>query len=175
MECIFKLLLALSSTSLLGTVYFIKQNYVFTVIIDKPQYVSYGLVFAIPLIFTLLSLFVSFLLSPEELDEVNSIEEISNNFLPSYLGYFFVGLSINTDETFWYIFILVVIFTYLSQSNYFNPIFLLLGYSFYSAVTPNNKKIILISKDILATPDDVISFSVKRINTFTFIASKQKG
>ncbi|MFI3283802.1 MAG: hypothetical protein R3Y57_01830 [Erysipelotrichaceae bacterium] len=173
-ERFFKSLLTLSSTTMLATIYFIKQNYVFCVLSDKPQIISYIIVLILPFILTIISLLLGKFLQSETISTVKSVEESSNNFLPSYLGYFFVGLSINTDETFWYVFVIVFIFTYFSQSIYFNPILLILRYSFYYATTSKDKKILIISKSLLSTPDDLNKVKLKRINNFTFIKTTEE-
>ena len=174
-KIIFRCLLTLSSTSLIATVYFIKQEYIFYCLEKIPQFVSFLLIALLPIVFTGLSLFSKKLLFDTEIeDSPLNFEDATNSFLPSYLGYFFVALSINTDTTFWWIFSILFIFIYLSQAIYFNPILLLFNYHFYSATTSNNKKVFLILKTILSDKDDIVGLNLKSINEFTFIEQRKE-
>lgn len=174
-EIIFKCLLTLSSTSLIATVYFIKQEYIFYCLEKFPQFISYLIILLTPLLLTVISLLTKNLLSDIEIEESPiSLEDATNSFLPSYLGYFFVSLSINTDKTFWWIFFILFTFIYLSQSIYFNPILLLFNYHFYNVTTANNKKVFLIMKTPLSDKDDVIGLRLKAINNFTFIEKRKE-
>jgi hypothetical protein len=93
----------------------------------------------------------------------------NNNFLPTYLGYFFVSLGVEDTSTLIVVFLIIYIFTFLSQTLYFNPIFLLFGYHFYFIKTSGNVKIFLITKKQLKTPGDDEFENLRRINNYTFI------
>ena len=69
-----------------------------------------------------------------------------NEFLPVYLGYFFVSLSIADCYTMAAVYVLVFIFTYLSQTQYFNPVYLLFGYHYYHVLTPKGTNVFVIKK-----------------------------
>lgn len=167
---LFKTSLTLSSISLIGAVYFIKSDYIFCCMNDYPQYISFLIVTFIPVILTILSLICKPLLSNREIEhEPISIEEGTNNFLPSYLGYFFVALSINNDVTFWWIFSIIFLFVYHSQNIYFNPILLIFRYNFYHVATNSNKKIFVIIKKKIDLPNELIDLKLKAINNFTYI------
>jgi hypothetical protein len=101
--------------------------------------------------------------------KVASIEHANNSFLPSYLGYFFVALSIGNWETLWFVYGVLFVFTFLSQALYFNPLFLLFGYEFYNIATKNGTAIFLISKERYKKPDDIQIPLAYRINNYTFI------
>ncbi|MEM1484250.1 hypothetical protein V6615_05140 [Oscillospiraceae bacterium PP1C4] len=97
------------------------------------------------------------------------IEQANNSFLPSYLGYFFVALGVLTTETLWFIYFILFVFTFCSQTMYFNPIFLIFGYQFYNVTTADNIKIFLISRKQIKTTKELVFPTLKRINNFTFI------
>jgi hypothetical protein len=101
--------------------------------------------------------------------EIVRVENANNTFLPSYLGYFFVALSINNWEALMYIYVVLFIFTYKSQALYFNPLFLLFGFEFYNIQTKKGASIFLISKKKYKTPDEVVIKISYRINNYTFI------
>ena len=93
----------------------------------------------------------------------------NNSFLPSYLGYFFVALSVGNWETLWFVYGVLFIFTFLSQALYFNPLFLIFGYEFYNVKTKNGTAIFLISRQKYKTPSDIYISTAFRINNYTFI------
>lgn len=130
---------------------------------------SIFLVGTLPIILTCCAILMTNKLQIENMPQVATIEEVSGNFLPSYLGYFFVGLSLSQDDVFWLIFAIVTLFVYLSQVNHFNPILLLFGYYFYAITTSLGKHITVISKVELTTPEEVKDLTVRRINSYVFI------
>lgn len=100
---------------------------------------------------------------------IKEIELANNNFLPTHLGYFFVSLEINDVQTLVVIFMIIYVFTFLSQTLYFNPIFLLFGYHFYFIKTSGNIKIFVITRRYLKVPGNDGFENLKRINNYTFI------
>nr|WP_262502317.1 hypothetical protein [Pseudomonas lundensis] len=132
---------------------------------------SYALYLAVPIVLTGLSLKLSRRLGSDtfQLGQVVSIEHANNSFLPSYLGYFFVALSINSFQTLVFVYLILFIFTYRSQALYFNPLFLLYGYEFYNVSTSSHVTLFLISKESFRTPKEVVIDKVYRINDYTLI------
>ena len=100
---------------------------------------------------------------------MKDLEHANNAYLPSYLGYFFVALSVPDVETLVFVFLILFVFTYFSQTIYFNPLFLLWKRHFYYVTTENNIKIFLITRKVLRKPSDVHFENLKRINNYTFI------
>jgi hypothetical protein len=170
---IYRLFLAFNSTYLIVVVYLIKEKYYFCFLDTVPYFVSRVLFVLIPIILTALSFALVLSLGKDKIGKENiaEIELANNSFLPTYLGYFFVSLSVNSVETLIFIFSIIYIFTFLSQTLYFNPIFLLFGYHFYFLTTTNNVKIFLISRKRLKKPQE-IDFNHLRINDYTFIEPK---
>lgn len=178
---LFRLFLTFNSTSLLIVVFGIQKQYRIKWELINPQlshipdWLSYIIYFCEPIILTLISLWWSKWLDSDSLDKINheskitDVELANNAFLPSYLGYFFVALSITSSETLWFIFAILFLFTFFSQTLYFNPLFLLVGYHFYYLTTTNRTKIFLITRKSLKNPDDIDLPQLKRINNFTFI------
>lgn len=178
---LFRLFLTFNSTSLLIVVFGIKGQYIIEWerishrLTNMPDWLSYIIYFCIPIILTLISLWWSNLLDSDSLEKTNNkskvtdIEQANNAFLPSYLGYFFVALSVTSTETLWFIFAILFLFTFFSQTLYFNPLFLLIGFHFYYLTTTNRTKIFLITRKSLKNPDNIDLPRLKRINNFTFI------
>ncbi|PIF26663.1 hypothetical protein CLU88_1531 [Acidovorax sp. 56] len=175
---IFRILLAFNATSLLVITFLVQKGYALPYffpdikyLAELPNYLSYILYMVVPIIFTGLSLWLGKLLGKDEFKkgQVASIEHANNSFLPSYLGYFFVALSIGNWETLFFVYGVLFLFTYKSQALYFNPLFLLYGYDFYTIKTSAGASIFLISKEKYKTPDDVVIQRAFRINNYTFL------
>lgn len=177
----FRLLLTLNATSLLVIIYLVQQGYTLGLIFSGvawlswtgmlPNAVSYLFYFLIPVFSTGASILLSSKLGKDNFKsgEVMSIEHANNSFLPSYLGYFFVALSIGNWETLGFVYIVLFIFTFLSQALYFNPLFLLFGYEFYNITTKNGTAIFLISRQKYKRPDEIQISVAYRINNYTFM------
>lgn len=179
MNLLFRLFLTFNATSLIIVVYLIKTQTtlnslsVYTELM--PYYISYTVYLAVPILFTFLSLRLANTLASDSIEvdngksAIKEIEQANNAYLQSYLGYFFVALSVLHCETLIFIFAILFLFTFLSQTLYFNPLFLIFGYHFYYITTENNIKIFLITKKKLKDPSKLNFPKLKRINDFTFI------
>ena len=100
---------------------------------------------------------------------ISVIEPANDAFLPSYLGYFFVALSIPNIEVFCYVFGIIYIFIFYSRISYFNPIFFLFGFNFYYIINNKNIKVLLITRNQIKEPKSAAFKKLKRINNYTFI------
>jgi hypothetical protein len=182
---LFRLLLTYNSTSLMIAIFLVNEKYVIdweifsSKLTSIPNYISYLIFFLTPVLLTLLSLPISKKLDGDNLEQTSGksriieVEQANNSFLPSYLGYFFVALSISNSETLIFVFAILFIFTFFSQTLYFNPLFLLFGYHFYNLTTTNKVKIFLITKKILKDPSTINLPTLNRINNFTFIDNEK--
>ncbi|CAI8812696.1 hypothetical protein [Pseudomonas zeae] len=178
MNFAFRLLLTFNATSLLVIVFLVQKNYSFwsffpgcSWLASIPNAVSYLIYFLAPVLLTGVSILLSSFLGTDEFKkgDVDSVAHANNSFLPSYLGYFFVALSVNDWETLWFVYSVLFIFTFRSQALYFNPLFLLYGYEFYNITTRKGSSIFLISRHKYKTPDDIDIPKAYRINDYTFI------
>lgn len=171
MKYLYQLFLAFNSTWLIAVVFFVKEKYLLKIIDKYSMYYSWFLFILFPIMLTGLSFLIVRKLPKDNLqsNSVLEIELANNNFLPTYLGYFFVSLGVNDIPTLIVVFLIIYIFTCLSQTLYFNPIFLLFGYHFYFVKTTANIKIFLITKRQLKAPGNDNFDSLRRINNYTFI------
>ncbi len=175
MNIIYKLLLTFNATSTMIVIYLIKESYYLLLLEKQPAWVSHIIFALVPLLLTIISVAIKELLSRDDINyEMHSIEEANNAFLSSYLGYFFVALSVNSVETMIFVYLIVFIFTYFSQTLYFNPLFLLLGYKFYYMTTVNNVKLFIISKKEINSTSGLTFPKLRRINNTTFIDEEDK-
>lgn len=176
---LFRLFLAFNSTSLLLVVYWIKSGVTIQIappcIFHIPNYVSYCIYILAMLLLTYLSLLFSKSLAKEGLNkgDISNVEYANDAFLPSYLGYFFVALDVPNSETLWFVYPLIFVFTFLSQTLYFNPLFLVFGYHFYNLTTVNNVRIFMITKKKFKDPSSVSFPCLLRINDFTYIDNEK--
>ncbi|KAE8177363.1 hypothetical protein CIT27_08685 [Photobacterium carnosum] len=194
MSFIFKFWLTTCSLVLTLTVYLVKSNIlinelakyitldfskwwfpIIPMIANLPKWVSFLGYFSVVFFCTWVALWLTRFLSRETISsqEIMSIEPANDTFLPSYLGYFFVALSINDLSTFVYVFGLIFIFVFFSKISYFNPVFLLFNLKFFYVVNSSGTKLVLITKKELKEPSNVVFDNLRRINNYTFI-SKEK-
>lgn len=177
---LFRILLTANATSLLVIVYLVQTGFAPTNIIPSlqlcnlPNIVYYALNAIAPIALTGLSILLSSNLGKDSFPKgtIESIEHANNSFLPSYLGYFFVGLSIPNEETLIFVYSVLFVFTYRSQALYFNPLFLLFGYEFYNIRTQNGTSIFLISPHMYKNPREVEILAANRINNYTYLERK---
>ncbi|CDU06701.1 hypothetical protein BCV44_04615 [Vibrio cyclitrophicus] len=188
MSNIFKFWLTMCSLVLTLTVYLVKENILVNSIAKYipwenlssfveflPKFVSFLCYFLVVILFTWIGLLLTRFLGDENIPstDVKSIEPANDTFLPSYLGYFFVALSISDFDTFIYVFGLIFIFVFFSKISYFNPIFLLFKLKFFYVTNGSGTKIVLITRKDLKEPNDVVFDQLKRINNYTFISREK--
>lgn len=180
MVVLFKLFLTFNATSLILVVYLVKSSFLLSevhpIFNNFSPLFSYGVYLFILISLNYVALYISKFLDNDNL-QVSSIKDIelaNNSYLPSYLGYFFVALSISDIDTLIFIYLILFIFTYFSQTLYFNPFYLIFNYHFYYVTTNNNIKLFLITKKIIKNPNINSFQELKRINDFTFIDRERK-
>ncbi|MBE6965630.1 MAG: hypothetical protein E7441_06310 [Ruminococcaceae bacterium] len=168
---LYRCLLSFSSTSLILIIYYIDK-------IDRCNWfpnlsiiIQITIFLAIPVFTTVLGIVLGKLLPSDEIRLMTkSIELANNSYLPSYLGYFFVAVSVSKSATLWVIYGILFVFTFLSMQQYFNPILMLFGYKYYNITTADNIRILVITTKQLRCGDDGLFYcSLKRINDHTFI------
>ncbi len=170
MEKIFHWLLTFNATSWIIVIYGIKEEWSIWKI---PSCIFAVVLLAVPIITTILSILITTFLSSDSLSEGN-IELANNDFLPVYLGYFFIGLGVDDSVTMFFVYIIIFVFTYISRAQYFNPILILLGYNFYYVKTKGESQIFIISKEKIKQSSNIGFENLKRINDSTFISKKGK-
>lgn len=178
MNLLFRLLLTFNATSLLVIIFLVQKTYTLghfwkgcAFLVELPNVVSYLLYLSVPVLFTGISILLRRFLGKDDFraGTVSTIEHANNSFLPSYLGYFFVALSIGNWETLFFVYGVLFIFTFLSQALYFNPLFLLFRFEFYNITTTNGAAIFLISRQKYKMPDEIDIDTAFRINNYTYI------
>ena len=167
MNIIFKLLLTINATSWMLVIYAIKEAWTIEPI---PDWLFHIALVVLLILFSWATLLLSKIFGSESLKECEEFSLADNEFLSVYLGYFFVSLSIADSYTMAAVYFLVFVFTYLSQTQYFNPLYLLLGYHYYHILTPQGTRVFVIRRGkVIRNKKDVTFEHLRRINDTTFV------
>lgn len=181
LRCILWWIMNLASSLLIVSLYFIKaQVTLFSLDIIWLDTILTMLVFlGIPLVLSVLFVLLTKAVSPNDslLQPVQKVSSANKDYLPVYLSYFFVSLSIpgNVEEGIAYgvlvVFILVIwIFTSLTTTYYFNPLLLLMGYKFYNVTSNNGIQLFIISKRNIRKNEMNITFpKLKKMTELVYI------
>lgn len=184
LEKLYRLLLyfymAIASTSLLPAVYFIKVST--RLWNSRFEGLNIGLnllVFlGVPILLSFLSLlWIKSQAVDSMTNKVSEISPVNNDYLPVYLGYIFVSLSIPTSQaggidwvSLSVVYCLVCLFVTFSKSLCFNPIFILFGYGYYKVKTSNNVKVFVITKRRIRKNESEITFpNLRKINELVYL------
>lgn len=150
-------------------------------ITESVTYITYVIYFIALLVLSIFSIKFSFKYLDQDVLErqkVKEFEQANDFYLPIYLGYAFVAISLPTLKSFLLFFVLMLIVLARTRFFYFNPIFLILGYKFYFIKQIDDSKILVISKKEIKTIDELFedsngdigdSIALTRINDFTFL------
>jgi len=132
--------MALASTSLLPAIYFIKSGFKLWILDCEclGKTLDIALYIGIPLIMSLFSLLWMKSQSNDSINQgVSEIASASHEYLPIYLGYIFVSLSMPTlpsGQVDWItlivVYLMICSFVTFSRTLCFNPIFILFGYNY---------------------------------------------
>ncbi len=172
MKVVFKILLTANATLWMLVIYWIKES---VSIWNIPQWIFSLLLLCLPVLLSLISIVIATFLGTDSVDGCQEFSLADNEFLPIYLGYFFVSVGVSDDTTMMYLYFIVFVFTFLSQTQYFNPIFLLFGYHYYHILTERGTRVFVIAKGKVIRNKACIQFdNLKRINDTTYIQMKGK-
>lgn len=165
---LYKLLLTLNATSWMAIIYAIKEGWT---ILKIPSHLFGIMLLAIPILLSWLSIILSrFLRTESSVGNCKEFNLADGEFLPTYLGYFFVSVGVSEHFTMAVVYLIVFVFTFLSQTQYYNPIHLLFGYHYYHVSTESGTRIFVIRKGpIIRNIKDLRFDRLHRLNNSTFI------
>ena len=170
MNYLFRFLLTLNATLWMIVVYALKAEWTYQSI---PAWGIALLILCIPILLSALSIGLASKLGSDSIHGCSECSLADQEFLPVYLGYFFISLSVPDDITMLFLYIIVFVFTFISQTQYFNPIFLLFGYHYYHVLTPQGTKVFIIARGKLIRNKSYLAFdNLRRINDTTYIVQK---
>lgn len=163
-----RIIFTIISTLWIWVVYGIQKQWTFPY--SNPVFTAAALIL-IPLLLTLIwTLIAEKTFSVDSLNgECFDIEEVNNDFLPNYLGYFFIGIGVDNIKVLIMMYLIIFFFTLLSQRKLFNPLLLLLGYKYYDVTTSNGVKVFLIAKKEIRDTSNISFDNLRRINNLSYI------
>ena len=165
---LFRIMLTFSATSWMLVVYLVKTH---TAFLWFPAFVVALVCIVILVIIAVVALQLTKKLDNDSVVACNTFDLADNEYLPVYLGYFFVALSINDTYTLFFVYGIVFVFTFLLNA-YFNPVFILLGYHYYQVTTSTNTQLFVICKSTERNPHRVTFNDLRRINNRTYISHR---
>ena len=163
----------LASSLLIASLYFIKAQIVLfsTGVMWLNNILTMVTLFGTPLLLSEIFIVFSKIANPKDSLRlpVQKVSSANKDYLPVYLSYFFVSLSIpgSVHEGIAYevliVFILIIwIFTSLTTTYYFNPLLLLTGYKFYNVTSNNGIELFVISRRVIRKNETEITFPMLR-------------
>lgn len=163
---LYKVLLTFNSTSWVIVLFGVKQEWTLW---NMPSWVFSLILLIIPILMSLIALLLANLFGNDNMNSCNEVEYANNSFIPTYLGYFFVGLSLDNITQLLIVYLIIFVFTQLSQTQYFNPIYLLFGYKFYHIKSSQDTKLFIITRRKIRNAHEEAFEKLKRINDTTFL------
>ena len=166
MNFLYKLLLTFNSTSWVLVLYGVKHEWTLW---NIPNWIFDLILLAIPILTSLVALIIANFFGNDNMNSCGEVEYANSSFIPTYLGYFFVGLSLENITQLLIVYFIIFIFTQLSQTEYFNPIYLLFGYKFYHIKSSKGTRLFIITRRKIRNANQEEFKKLKRINETTFI------
>lgn len=123
------------------------------------------------LVLLLLKIYKHFIKSNETF-KAFSIKTAEPIYIPTYIGYFVLAISINDFFLFVIIGTILCYLLYKTKIFYFNPLLILLGYNYYEVNDQQGNSILLITKTKalkISTSKGKSFENLIRLNNFTFI------
>ena len=168
---LFRIMLSFSATSWMIVVYVIKIHYS---LFSLPASITALILVAVTVGLAALILLLTKSLEKDEVVDCTTFDLADDTYLPIYLGYFFVALSINDCFTLGFVYAIVLVLTTLLNA-YFNPVFILFGYHYYKVTSSGGTQLFLICRSSERNPDNVKLYDLRRINNRTYIAHGGKS
>lgn len=170
MNFLFKFVMSLVPITWMLMIYHVKQIEDF---FDGWNFTIYSILFFCPILFSLIWIFCVNVYDIDELEKCDEFSLADHEFLSTYLGYFFVALSIDNIQTVSLVFSIIFIFNFVSQKQYFNPILLIFGYHFYHVKTKHGTRVFILHRgNVIKRASDFECFELRRINDNTFLAKE---
>lgn len=171
----------LASTLLIVSLYFIKAQVVFfhTGVVWSDYLLTIFVLLGTPILMSWVFVCFAKFISPDDSLRlpVRKVSSANKEYLPVYLSYFFVSLSISgsSQEGLAYgvllVFVLIIwVFTSLTTTYYFNPLLLLMGYKFYNVTSNNGIELFILSRRVIRKNEkDIVFPNLKKLTEFVYI------
>ena len=110
-----------------------------------------------------------------DLTKCRECRQADGDLLPIYLGFFFVALSVQGWKVMLIVFVIVCAFTFLANTQLFNPLLLLFGYHYYNIVTQNGSVAFVITRQQeLRNAEQIHLCNLRRISNTTYIEYRER-
>lgn len=162
---ILRVLMSFSSTSWMLVVYAIKTD---LKLWGLGEVLSSIALIAATVAVSLAVLSITKLMDNDDVEKSREVSLADNEYLPVYLGYFFVSLSVDKNSTLIFVYVMILVLITMSDA-YFNPAFLLCGYHYYRVTTISGTEFFLICKSSVRNAGEIKNTKLKRINDRTYI------
>lgn len=162
----FQTILSISSTIWIIVIYCVKTHYSFR---GVDFWLTSILLIVLVFVISAIGCSATRILEKDNLTKCTKFSLADNDYLPVYLGYSFVALSIDDIFTLLIIFLLITVLI-MRLDAYFNPAFLVLGYHYYQVITEEGTEVFIICKDKERNPKRVYFKELRRINNRTYIS-----
>lgn len=106
--------------------------------------------------------------------QIEKIYPASENFLPTFFTYIFLGLSINSLTALIVSFAAITVFCYCGELYMYNPLFYMLGFRFYYVETVSKSKFLLITREKILKGHTSAFPKLKQLNDYTYIDLKSQ-
>ena len=175
MKYAYNLLLALASTSPMMFVYVINNNHKFALLQNFSIWITLFVVFVLIVAINAICIMLWHYLSRDSIEgKLTDVDLVNGFFLPNYLAYFFVAASITNITAFGIVYCITTFFVALSQTMYFNPFLLILGYNFYRATDEYGTRLFIITKREIREIKADAFYNLRRINDVTYIDTNKE-
>lgn len=104
-----------------------------------------------------------------KMEKIAKVYPASENFIPTFFAYIFLGLSINNFSTLLIVFFALVIICYFGDMYLYNPIFYLLRYKYYFVEKDDGNKIVVLTKKKILKGNTCDFNDLREVNDHTFI------
>lgn len=164
---LYKVFFTFTSTMWIIIIYGIDQKWSF---INQSRFLTAIFLMSIPFLLSLILLLCIYLSkSADNISECQYINEANNDFIANYLGFFFIGIGLNNSYTLIFVYIIVFVLTFASQTQFFNPMFLVLRYKYYYVATSDGVNTMIISRKCYTKANELSTESLKRLSDTAFI------
>ena len=138
---------------------------------DFPAWVSYTIYCISVIVISWLTTFLFSFFEKHNIPSTNvkGIESADGIFIPTYLAYVFVGLSMQSLDKLWFCYGILVVVCFAAQIYLFNPAFYLLGYKFYFVTNSRGKKLLIMTRKRILLSETIEFEKIYRINDYTYV------
>lgn len=104
-----------------------------------------------------------------KMDNISKIYPASENFIPTFFAYIFLGLSISNISTLLIVFFALTIICYFGDMYLYNPVFYIMRCRYYYVERKDGSKILVLTRKYLLKGNVCDFYDIREVNDHTFI------